>query len=423
MFGQRLSRRTLLKAAGVSIGLPLLDAMLPVGLRAETKASAMSPQRLVLIGRPLGFHAPFFFPEKPGKDYEPSRYLKLLDKHREHFTVFSGIAHRGYPGGHGTHPALFTGVRPEGVRPGDLRNTISLDQLVAGRMGNETRFASLILGGGELAWNHKGVKIPSEDRATVVFKQLFVQGTPAEVAKEMKMLAAGKSILDGVREQAKTLSQSLGAKDRDRLDLLLSSIREAEARLAQDEAWINKPKPVIDTKPYTDDYITGGRMLTRTRQWFDLVHLALQTDSTRVINLALWSHEAVNDLPGLTMAHHDASHHGQDEAKIKELAKIEEAEIELFGGLLSKLKSVVENEQTLLDRTAVLYGSSLGNASAHTVDNLPIILAGGGFKHAGHLGFNRKENYQLSNLYVRMLQQLQCETDKFGNSDGVLSEV
>ncbi len=420
---QRLSRRTLLKAAGVSIGLPLLDAMLPVGLRAETKAAAMSPARLLLIGRPLGFHAPYFFPEKAGKDYEPSRYLKLLDKHRADFTVFSGIAHRGYPGGHGTHPALFTGVRPEGVRPGDLRNTISLDQLVASRMGNETRFASLVLGGGELAWNAKGVKIPSEERATQVFKALFVQGTPAEVAKEMKKIAAGQSILDGVRDQAKTLSQNLGSADRDRLDLLLSSIREAEARLAQDQAWINKPKPVVETKPFADDYITGGRMLTRTAQWFDLIHLALQTDSTRVINFSIWSHEAVNDLPGLTMAHHDASHHGQDETKIEQLAKIEAAEIELFGKLLGKLKSTAENERTVLDRTAIVYGSSLGNASAHTVDNLPIILAGGGFKHAGHVGFNRKQNYQLSNLYVRMLQQMEFETDKFGNSDGVLSEV
>lgn len=423
MFGNRLSRRTFLKAAGVSIGLPLLDAMLPVGLRAETKAAAMSPARLLLIGRPLGFHAPYFFPEQAGKDYAPSRYLKLLDEHRPDFTVFSGIAHRGYPGGHGTHPALFTGVRPEGVRPGDLRNTISLDQLVASRMGNETRFASLVLGGGDLAWNAKGVKIPSEDRATQVFKQLFVQGTPAEVAKEVKKIAAGQSILDGVRDQAKTLSQSLGSADRDRLDLLLSSIREAEARLAQDQAWINKPKPVIDAKPFTDDYITGGRMLTRTAQWFDLIHLALQTDSTRVINFSIWSHEAVNDLPGLTMAHHDASHHGQDDAKIEQLAKIEAAEIELFGKLLGKLKATAENERTLLDRTAIVYGSSLGNASAHTVDNLPIILAGGGFKHAGHVGFNRKENYQLSNLYVRMLQQMELETDKFGNSDGVLSEV
>jgi hypothetical protein len=417
-----LSRRTLLKAAGVSIGLPLLDAMLPVGLRGETKATALSPDRLVLIGRPLGFHAAHFFPDKPGKDYESTRYLKKLDKHRGDFTVFSGIAHRGYPGGHGTHPGLFTAVRPEGIRQGDLRNTISLDQLVASRAGNETRFASLVLGGGELAWNQKGVKVPSEDRATQVFKALFVQGTPAEVAKEMKKIAAGQSILDGVRDQAKQLAQNLGSSDRDRLDLLLSSIREAEDRLAQDQAWINKPKPKVEVKPFTDDY-GDARMITRTQQWFDLVHLALQTDSTRVINLSLWSHASVSDVPGLTLTHHDASHHGQDEVKIEQLAKIEELEMEAFAGLLTKLKGTAENERTLLDRTSIVYASSLGNASAHTVDNLPVILAGGGYQHAGHLAFNRKENYQLANVYVRMLQQLKFETDKFGNNDGVLSEV
>ncbi len=228
---------------------------------------------------------------------------------------------------------------------------------------------------------------------------------------------------DGVREQAKSLASNLGSQDRERLDLLLSSIREAEARLALDLNWINRPKPKVEAKPFSDDYITGGRMLTRTAQWFDLVHLALQTDSTRVISLSLWSHESVTDVQGMTIPHHDASHHGQDETKIEQLAKIEEAEVQLFAGLLGKLKASAENERSLLDRTAIVYGSSLGNASAHTVDNLPIILAGGGFKHAGHIGFNRKENYQLSNLYVRLLQQLKFETDRFGNSDGVLSEV
>jgi len=418
-----LARRTLLKAAGVSIALPLLDAMLPVGLRADAKAAAMSPKRLLLIGRPLGFHAPFFFPEKAGKDYEATRYLKKLAEHRDQFTVFSGISHRGYPGGHGTHPALFTAVAPEGVRPGDLRNTVSLDQLVAARQQNETRFACLALGGGDLSWNAKGVKVPAEDRATSVFKQLFVQGTSAEVAREVKKLQTGKSILDGVRDQAKALANDLGSSDRNRLDLLLSSIREAEARLAQDQAWIDRPKPQVDTKPFTDDYITGGRMLERTRQWFDLIHLALQTDSTRVVSLSIWSHEQVNNIPGVTIAHHDASHHGQDESKIEQLAKIEEAEVQLFSELLGKLKSSAENEQSVLDRTAIIYGSSLGNASAHTCDNLPIILAGGGFKHAGHVAFDRKNNAQLPNLYVRLLQQLGVETDKFGNSNGVLSEV
>lgn len=423
MLNQRLSRRTLLRAAGVSIALPLLDAMLPVGLRAEEKAAALSPKRVLLIGRPLGFHAPYFFPEKPGKDYEPTRYLKPLAPYKDRFTVFSGMSHRNYPGGHGTTVALFTGVAPEGVRFNDIRNTISLDQKIAAKLGGETRFPYLVLGNSnDMSWNYKGVRVPHEERATEVFKQLFVQGTPAETAQAVQKIANGKSILDGVRDQAQSLARQLGSLDKQRLDLLLSSVREAEARLAQDEAWVNKPKPKVETKPYTDDYITGERMLERTAQWFDLAQLALQTDSTRVVNLFLWSHERVT-LAGVNMAHHDASHHGQDEAKIEQLAKIEEAECSLFADLLGKLQGVKENSATLLDRTQVVYASNLGNASAHTSDNLPVLIAGGGFKHAGHVAFDKKDNYPLSNVYLRMLQDLGFETDRFGSSTGALSEI
>jgi len=135
-----LNRRTFLRAAGVCIGLPLLDAMLPVGLRAEQKAAPLRPRRMLLISRPLGLHAPYFFPEKTGKEYEPTRYLKPLQEYRRDFTVFSGLSHRGYPGGHHTEVALLTGVAPEGVRFGDIRNTISLHQEAASRLGGETRF-------------------------------------------------------------------------------------------------------------------------------------------------------------------------------------------------------------------------------------------------------------------------------------------
>lgn len=423
MIAHRLPRRTFLRAAGVCIGLPLLDAMLPVGLRAEQRAEALSPRRMVLIGRPLGMHSPFFFPEKPGRDYEPSRYLKSLADLRDDFTVLSGVSHRGYPGGHGTSAGLITGVAPEGIRPGDLRNTISLDQEVASRMGNETRYASLVLGGGgDLSWNRKGIKVPAEGSVVKVFKQLFVDGTPDEVTREIQRIQNGESILDGVRQQARTLAKRLSPTDRDRIDLLLSSIREAEQRLQQDQQWILKPKPKVAAKVPASDYITGGQMLERTRQWFDIVHLALQTDSTRVVSLFLWSHENVQ-IDGQMIGHHDASHHGQDEEKIKRLATIEEAEVKLFAELLGKLKASREGGPSLLDRTQLFYGSNLGNASAHTCDNLPILVAGGGLKHAGHLAFDRKDNYPLSNLFVRMLQQMGLEQDRFGSSTGVLSEI
>lgn len=418
-----LNRRTVLRAAGAAIGLPLLDAMLPIGRGAEQKVAAMRAKRVLLIGRSLGLHAPFLFPQKAGTDYEPTRYLKPLQDYRDRFTVFSGMSHRGYPGGHDTLAALYTGAPSEGVRSGEVRNTISLDQEIAGRLGGETRFASLQLGGGALSWNRKGVKVPSEERATRAFKQLFIDGTPAEVAREIERIKSGQSILDGVREQASALAKTLGPTDRQRLDLLLTSVREAEQRLQQDQAWVKKPKPKVNAMPVTDDHIADNKMLARERQWFDLVHLALQTDSTRAVSLFLWSHGDRIDLPGIGISHHDASHHGQDDSKIKQLAAIEDAEMKLFGEFLGKMRETEEGGAPLLDQTVIVYASNLGNASAHTSDNLPIILAGGGFKHAGHVVFDRKNNEPLSNLFVRVLHQMGLEIDKFGSSTRALADV
>ena len=418
-----LNRRSFLRASGVAIGLPLLDAMHPLGLRAEKKAAAMSPKRMLLIGRPLGLHTPFLFPEKAGKDYEATRYLEPLQDYRADFTLFSGMSHRGYNAGHGTEVALLTGVAPEGMRSGDVRNTVSLDQEVASKVGGETRYASLQLGGGRLSWNRKGVQVPSESSAIRAFKLMFIDGTPAEVAREIQNVQIGLSILDGVREQANRLAKSLGPADRQRLDLLLTSIREAEQRLHQDQMWVKKPKPKVTVAPPTQDHATDNKLLERERQWFDLAHLAMQTDSTRALTLYLWSHAERLDLPGVAITHHDASHHGQDDSKIKQLALVEEAEMKLFAEFLGKMKGTDEGGVSLLDQTIVLHASNLGNASAHTCDNLPILLAGGGFKHGGHVTFDRTDNKPLSNLFVRMLQQMGFEVEKFGSSTGTLAEV
>jgi hypothetical protein len=419
-----LSRRTMLRAGGVAIGLPLLDAMLPLGLGAEAKAAQLVPRRMVLISRRLGTHTPYLFPEKAGLDYESTRYLKLLDDHRGRFTVFSGISHPGHSGGHHTEVGLFTGVAGEFIRnPADQRNTISLDILAAEQVGHETRFPFIGLGSGAQSFNRKGVRAPSVRGAREMFHQLFVNGTPDEVAREVQRLRVGRSILDDVRQQARDLARNLGAGDRNRLDTLLTSIREAEVRLAQDEAWANKPKPSVEYKPRE---FRAGELDELSRQWYDLVHLALQTDSTRVINLDISSYDAAGSfvkVPGVSISHHAASHHGQDEATIEQLAKIEEAEYREFNGFLAKLQGSSEGNETLLDRTMVLHASNLGNASAHTCQNLPIILAGGGFKHAGHVLYDRANNRPLSDLFVRMLHQMGIEADTFGTSTGVVSDI
>jgi hypothetical protein len=423
-----LNRRTFLRSAGVCIGLPLLDAMLPIGLGSERRAEGMRPRRMLLISNPLGLYAPYFFPAQTGRDYAMPRYLRPLQDHRRDFTVFSGMSHRGYPATHDTQYALLTGAPAERVRFGDVRNTISLDQEVASRIGNATRFPYLSLGGGidlrggALSWDRRGVMIPSEGQASRAFRQLFIDGTPQEIARAVEQIRIGHSILDGVREQARALSASVGPADRQRLDLLLSSIRDAEQRLQHDQDWVQRPKPRVNARPPADDYMNDLCTLDRERQWYDIVHLALQTDSTRVIALWLWSYGRP-EIAGVAIGHHDATHHGQDEDKIRQLALIEEAEMRLFADFIGRLKNTNEGGQTLLDRTILFYGSNMGNGSAHTCDNLPILLAGGGFRHAGHVVFDRQNNRPLSNLFVRMLQQMGIEMDRFGSSTGTISEV
>lgn len=417
-----LSRRTLLRAGAVCVGLPLLDAMLPVGFGAERKAAALRPKRILLMCRSLGLHTPFLFPETAGRDYEPTRYLKLLEEFRQDFTIFSGMSHLGYGGGHHTDKALFTGITAEDWN--NKKNGVSLDQEVAARVGGETRFPSLVLGdSSHLSWNQRGMAVPAEGSIKKVFKDLFIDGTPAEIEKEIQRLANGHSILDGVRDQARVLAKSLSPSDRDRLEMMLTSIREAEGRLQQNEEWVRKPKPEIsadDAKLFAE---APKRMIDREQQWFDLVHLALQTDSTRAVTVNHWSHQENLQMDGVTLTHHDASHHGQDEKKIQQLALVEEAELELFARFLAKMKASNDGGPSLLDQTIVLHASHLGNASSHTGDNLPIIVAGGGFKHAGHVAFDRKNNQPLSNLYVQMLRQMGMKSEKFGASTGVVSEL
>ncbi|MSU77408.1 MAG: DUF1552 domain-containing protein [Gemmataceae bacterium] len=411
-----LNRRTFLRATGVCVALPFLDGM----SRAQERRPA-APKRMVLIGRPLGMHTPFLFPDQTGRDHAHTRYTRILDSHRSAYTVFSGMSHRGYSQGHHNDIALFTGAPPEGIRLNDIRNTISLDQEVASHIGRETRFGSLVLGGTLYSWNRRGVRVPATHFASSVFRQLFIQGTPEEIAREIRRLQDGQSILDDLRAQARTLSANLGPADRQRLDLLLTSIREAEQRLQQDEAWMNRPKPRVNV-PQPTQIVGPGLLLERSRQWYDVVHLALQTDSTRVISLSLDSQERPI-IDGVTLGHHDASHHGQDGTKIEQLAMIEEAELRAFNGFLNKLKESREGNETLLDRVMVMYTSNLSNASAHSVDNLPILLAGGGFRHQGHVAFDRRNNRPMSNLFLRMLHQMGIESRTFGTSTGAVSEV
>jgi len=415
----KLHRRTLLRAAGVAVALPLFDALAP--RRARAAAAGAVPRRMVCINTPLGVHPAFFFPRAAGRDYELSPYLEVLKDFRDDFTVISGLSHPDVGPSHDSNQSFLTGA-PHPERRAGFKNSISLDQFAAERTFGQTRFPTLPLSseGGTLSWTKSGAPVPSEAWPSSVFAQLFLEGRPDVVEAQARRLADGQSILDAVRDQAKKLEDVLGAGDREKLDEYFTSVRELEQRLVQAEAWSKKPKPKVDAKPPVNIQ-NSADLLGKTRLWFDLIHLALQTDSSRLVTLQLLGTSSVPPIQGVSQGHHDLSHHGQDPAKIAQLRILETEKMKSLGDFLAQLRQTKEDAASLLDRTTVFFSSNLADASKHSVKNMPVLLAGGGFKHGQHLAFDENKNPPLCNLFVSMLQRMGLEADKFGSSTGTLT--
>jgi hypothetical protein len=383
--------------------------------------AARPPRRMVCICTPLGLHPPHFFPENAGKDYALTPYLEVLRDFRDDFTILSGLSHPGVDMGHDSIFTFLTAV-PHPERRVGFRNSISLDQFAAEHLGGETRFPSLSLSGEgfSLSWTRSGALVPSDFSPSRLFAKLFIEGRPDEVQAQARRLRDGQSILDAVGDQARKLKADLGNDDRDKIDEYFTSVRELEQRLVKSEEWGKKPKPKVDAKQ-PQEIANPGDLIGRTRLLFDLANLALQTDSTRLITILLGGASLVPPIPGVTMAHHDLSHHGQDPAKLEQLNKVEVATLKVLRDLLAKLKQTKEEDATLLDRTMVFFGSNLGNGSTHSCKNLPVLLAGGGFRHGQHLTFDAGNPPPLCNLFVSMLQRLGVETARFGSSTGTLT--
>lgn len=413
-----LTRRHLLQAAGVSVALPVLEYFQPRGLAAE---SAPLPRRMVCICTPLGVHPPYFFPEQAGKEYELSPYLEPLADLRDDFTVISGLAHPDVGSSHDSLSSFLTAAPHPEVRAG-FRNSISLDQLAAEHIGGLTRVPSLSLAceGFGLSWTRSGALVPSDLWPASVFARLFLEGRPEEVKDQARRLQNGQSILDVVLEQARAMQPKLGARDREKVDEYFTSVRELEQRMVTTEQWSKKPKPKVDAKQPQNN-MNSTDLIGKTRLMFDLAHLALETDSTRLISILLLGTSGVPPIPGVSMGHHDLSHHGQDPNKIAQLKTLELAKMATVHDFLKKLKGTDEQSGTLLDRTMVFFSSNLGNAATHNTRNMPVLFAGGGFRHGQHLAFDPKSPPPLSNLYVTMLQRLGIEADKFGSSTGTLT--
>ncbi len=377
-------------------------------------------RRMVAINIAFGFHAQNFNPTKAGRDYELSHYLEEIGEFRDEFTVITGTSHPSVGGGHLAHKSFLSSAKnPTGA---GFKNTISLDQFAAEQLGRETRLASLPLtiASTGISYSRAGVELPAEGRPSRVFANLFLEGKPEEKAKQVKRLQEGQSVLDVVRAKAKRMSQRLGRLDRQKLDQYFTAVREAETQLHKAEEWAARPKPSVDVEP-PKDQLDRLRMLERTRLMYDMMHLAIQTDSTRFLTLYDPGMNAVPVIPGVDTDYHMLSHHGQDESKLKQLAIVESAIMREFGGFLRKLNESQEGGDSLLDNTMVFLGSTLGNANNHDNRNMPVILAGGGFKHGQHLAFNQDRNYPLPNLFVSMLQRLGLDVDTFGSSTGTMT--
>lgn len=413
----KTSRRTFLRAAGVGLSLPVLESF----GAAPAKAS---PKRMIAINQDLGFIPKHFFPGTSGRDYALSPYLEKIAAHREQFTVFSGLSHPGVDGGHRADKTFLTAAPHPGRA--SFRNSISLDQVMANEVGHETRFRSLSLGINDarsLSYTQAGVEIPTIQNAADLYKKMFLQGDRKAMEAQLVRLRKKGSILDVVMGQSSDLSKRVSASDRKRIDQFQTAVRTLEQRLAEAEAWETRPKPKVEEAmpEYPGDKKEFFEMV---RMMNGMSRLAFQTDSTRVITLFLGSVRT----PGVKFddgrslgGYHNLSHHGKDEAKLKQLGEIELAQMELFGELLRDLQEVDEADGSLLDNTMVLYGCHMGDANIHNNKNLPIILAGGGFRHGQHLAFNPHNNSPLANLYLSMLHNMGLETDRFASSTGTLT--
>ncbi len=403
-----IHRRTFLRGVGVCLALPLLEAMRPA--LALAGAVLTKPRRMVCIQTNMGIMPQFFFPEKGGRDFALTPYLEKLAAHRGQLTVFSGVSHPGVTGGHAAERCFLTGT-PHPER-GGFRNWISLDQFASEQLGNQTRYPSLVLAmsneGGTLSYTRSGAPIPAERSPKKLFQKLFIQGRPDEVAANVEALRQGRSLLDFVGEQSKRLNHSLTKGDQHRMDQYFTSVRELEQRLHSAEGWEHRPKPLV-TMPPPDDIEDQREFVRKTQLMFNVMKLALETDSTRVISLFID-----------TTVIHNITHHGNRPEVIAELRAKEEAQFGALANFLSALASAREEGESLLDRTMVLYGTCMGSANSHSNVNLPVLVAGGGFKHGQHLAFDPTNNYPLANLHLSMLQRLGIEANSFSTAKGTM---
>ena len=393
-----------------------------VGSKGGAPVAGSRPMRMVAIGNAFGFYQPAFFPKSTGGNYDLPPLLKPLQAHQKDFTLFSGLDH-GHKGGHFAIHGFLSGVRANEAKAMPDGN-ITIDQRAAESVAGATRFPSLTVGSEDglhggclMSWTRSGTRVPPIPTPRQLFEKLFVSTNSKDLSRALDRMALQGSILDSVHGDAKSLQKHLGKRDQEKLEEYFTSVRDVEKQLELSKRWLSVPKPTpAIPAPTNTDFVSDLPVL------YDLIALALQTDSTRIATLEIAG--------GFNSAHfdlkkdwHALSHHGQVTENIEGLLKLEQYQTEQFARFLAKLKSIPDGDGTLLDHSMVLFGSGMANANAHTNLNLPMILAGGGFKHGEHRvypssGLNRQP---LCNLYVTMLQKFGVEVGQFGPGNARLT--
>lgn len=427
-----VNRRYFLRATGVTLALPLLESMssrvlgagLAVASKEGTPIGAARPRRMVCVGNMFGFYPPEFFPKQTGRDYELPALLQPLAPHRADFTVYSGLDH-GVKGGHYAIHSFLSGVRTVDAKSMPEGN-ISLDQRAAETIGGATRFASLTIGpedgtndGCQMSWTRSGTRVPPIPGPRQLFQKLFINDTAEDRARAAKRFAVQGSILDAVNADAKSLNRFLAKRDQDKLDEYFTSLRDVEKQLSLTKRWsaVPKPEPPIP-EPTNTNLVSDLPVL------YDLIALALQTDSTRIATLEIGNGFEGAPL-GIKKGYHALTHHGQVHDTIETLMKLEGYQVGHFAKFLAKMKTIKDGERSLFDQTTIVFGSGMGNANAHTNTNLPVILAGGGFRHGEHRAYPEKGlgRVPLCNLYLSLLHEFGVEADRFGTSTGTMRDL
>ncbi|MDB4418938.1 DUF1552 domain-containing protein [bacterium] len=414
------SRRQFLKGAGVTIALPFLESLSAAPARPATK-------RMVFVSTGLGMNPSTFFPRNFGTDFAPSPVLPSLMKHRGDFTVFSHMDHPNIFNKHRGIQSLLNGVLNTNAKPGE---NVSVDQVAAAHLGYTTRFPSLhiSLGAGHNAsFTPSGIQLRQEISPQDLFKKLFVRDSAAAQKARALELEEQGSVLDLIRAQARRLERSVSRTDKEKLEEYLTAIREAEDRLQGMRKWQKIEKPKIAKDVY-DPGERGHGSLDYDflgPNSFDLIALALQSDSSRIVTVNFGMHNRVIELDGVSSGYHSLSHHGRREDKVRQLQVIESFYIEQFSRFIGKLKSPASGSGSLLDDTMVFFGSGISDASRHSNRNLPVILAGGGLKHKGHFNAQQPNGRQtpLNNLFTTMLQNFGIKTKSFNGASGDLNHI